>query len=898
MTLGEELDLITASGQWRALDDLLGRLDADGVQEAERWYRANRAPLHAAARDWSSPVDHDGVRSCCDLLAVSLAPSPEKAAAWFGWHHYWRSDGGEPLAAVVQRMGDRGREWCAAFLEAASTRVFRGDFESDAIRLARIGLPLAEHFDLPLPMGGSFAQGWTEHYGQLMSQAAWEARRGTDGVPRRADHLPPSGTTRLRFDEHGRLRAHRQLVAEQTLAGQWRVDPLLRDVLPAAVERPGTLGTLVSTSVQGWELGPAVAAMVDEGRLERERLLEVCLQALTRDEPAATQKALATVLTALGFSAGDAKGRVPLLLGAMATARGPVTAVLLPVLLDTVSGPEEMAELAVTVFSRKEKRQRTELLRALVHREAVDRLGREAVVAGLAAAAESDDESLAGRARRALAGLGVEAERPAPQPVADLWCDPAPAPPPQPFRQVEPTPEGLTAALSAFSTGGLGHVTARFLDAFVRWAWDDRAGFAAFLRSAWPRHDWQRPEVVNRAADWAHGGLDRAQHEKEVAKIRFYHGGVWRPYVSHDWHLSSMPVTWALVRLHVSETLLAAGSVPCLLSTPSDEGGSVSFDDLHSRLRSYRDAPCGELDLFQALLRLEPVDPTRADELDGVVVTLRGREATGLRRLLRGTRSPGADAAGVVRQWVAGGGLPALEVRAAERGLHVGPAELPVPLDVFPSVPPDLVAGHQPGRDKDFSEYQVAADTTIDVVPHWPELVVAKTQSSFDQSSTSSSRWLEWLVEAPGIAGPAVHHALAATLGHADEAARLRGVDATLALMARGRFDSGDFERACLALLGRGKLRLARTTSAWEQVVLGGGMKPLWPAVTAVVEAACRLERRPAGLAELLSLARRYAAAAPGAVVPPAVVEIARTRGASKVHVEARAWVRDVEVPA
>ncbi len=131
MTLGEELDLITASGEWRALDDLLGRLDADGVREAKRWYRTNRAPLNAVARDWSMSVDRDGVRACCDLLAVALAPGPEKAAAWFGWHHYWRTDGGDLLQTLVQRMGDAGRGWCAAFLEAASVKVFRGDFESD-----------------------------------------------------------------------------------------------------------------------------------------------------------------------------------------------------------------------------------------------------------------------------------------------------------------------------------------------------------------------------------------------------------------------------------------------------------------------------------------------------------------------------------------------------------------------------------------------------------------------------------------------------------------------------------------------------------------------------------------------------------------------------------------------
>jgi hypothetical protein len=33
-------------------------------------------------------------------------------------------------------------------------------------------------------------------------------------------------------------------------------------------------------------------------------------------------------------------------------------------------------------------------------------------------------------------------------------------------------------------------------------------------------------------------------------------------------------------------------------------------------------------------------------------------------------------------------------------------------------------------------------------------------------------------------------------------------------------------------------------------------------------------------------------------VVPPAVVAIAQTKGTSKVHVEARAWVRDAEALA
>jgi hypothetical protein len=223
--------------------------------------------------------------------------------------------------------------------------------------------------------------------------------------------------------------------------------------------------------------------------------------------------------------------------------------------------------------------------------------------------------------------------------------------------------------------------------------------------------------------------------------------------------------------------------------------------------------------------------------------------------------------------------------------------ELPVPLDTFPAVPPALFAGHAPGS-KEFSGYQVSADNTLAVVPRWPDLVAAKTFSSFDQSSKMPPRWLEWLVEAPGPAGPGVHHALATTLGHADEACRLSGVDGALALMAHRRFDGEELTRVCLGLLARGELRLTRTASAWEQVVLGGGMQPLWPTVLAVVERACEQERRPAGLADLLSMARRYAVAAPGAPVPAAVAALAAARGSSKVHVEARAWLRDAQVLA
>jgi hypothetical protein len=470
---------------------------------------------------------------------------------------------------------------------------------------------------------------------------------------------------------------------------------------------------------------------------------------------------------------------------------------------------------------------------------------------------------------------------------------------------------------SPWSAGSGGHDTAAFLDVFVRWAWQDLRGFTAFVKDTWKRHVWDQPEAARWAAEWAHGAVTEATFRTEVARVLRYHAGTPAAAAEPEaWLHGSAPVTRELMLLHVHETFLAAGSVPCLLSTPSDARGLVAFDDLLARLRSYGEAGCGELDLFQALLRLEPVDPSRATELDGLEVRIRGRRRSGLARFLPGTRANSGDAVALVRQWVRGGGLPGLVVHPTEAGprlqpgdlplppeafptvppaFRVEPVALPVPLEAFPTVPGALFAGHDPERDREFSEYAVGRDSTVAVVPGWPDLVVAKAASAFDQSAKAPARWLAWLTTAGGRPGLPVHHAVATTLSHADERCRLLAVDAALTLMSQGRFDSALFEQACLRLLDRGELRLGRTAAAWEQLILGGGLRQLWPALVAVVDSACAQERKPAGLHELFAVGRRHAGAVPRGQVPGSVVAIAESRGTSKVHVEARAWVRDAE---
>jgi hypothetical protein len=146
------------------------------------------------------------------------------------------------------------------------------------------------------------------------------------------------------------------------------------------------------------------------------------------------------------------------------------------------------------------------------------------------------------------------------------------------------------------------------------------------------------------------------------------------------------------------------------------------------------------------------------------------------------------------------------------------------------------------------------------------------------------------MAHAPGP-GLAVQHDIAATLCHADEDRRLLAVEAALALMGRGRWDSTAYTECCLHLLNDGVLRLARLGHSWEQLILAGGLQPLWPTAMTVLGKASVLERKPAGLAELSGVLRRYVSAVPDPQIPESVLELAASKGSSKARVEAAAFV-------
>ena len=209
-----------------------------------------------------------------------------------------------------------------------------------------------------------------------------------------------------------------------------------------------------------------------------------------------------------------------------------------------------------------------------------------------------------------------------------------------------------------------------------------------------------------------------------------------------------------------------------------------------------------------------------------------------------------ADAVDLLRQWIEGGGLPELVTRHDGATVTVEPVRLPIDIGVIPGIPAGLLAGHTSGTHLEYDEWAIRTETGFGIVPAWPDLLAAKTQTQYDQAARNPPRWLPMMAHAPGP-GLAVQHDIAATLCHADEDRRLLAVEAALALMGRGRWDSAAYTDCCLHLLTDGVLRLGRLGHSWEQLILAGGLQPLWPTAMVVLGEASVLERKPAGLAEL-----------------------------------------------
>jgi hypothetical protein len=401
---------------------------------------------------------------------------------------------------------------------------------------------------------------------------------------------------------------------------------------------------------------------------------------------------------------------------------------------------------------------------------------------------------------------------------------------------VEPDARGLTEAASRFAARPTPADAALLTDALVRWCAADPQAARAWAASAVPQTSVGLPALVYVVHEGRRPALEELRTRNEQVSTHLT-SGKRPPFDSIPWAMWSRPSTAVLLDGVVCEAAIRLGEVPSLLSTPTHDDGSLAFDALVERLQAYA-VPAGPLDLTLALLRLQPVDPGRAADLDGLSLPLWSAEKSGLLRRRPRTR----DAVDAVREWVTSGGLP--PSTAHHRGAHVlvDPAHLPAGVGDIPGVPGALSSGHDPDLHDEYDEYNLSVEAGTGVVPAWVDLLAARLQKQFDQSSRGAPRWLAPMAASPSP-GLAVTHAVAQTLCHSDEDHRLVAVDAALVLMGRGRWVPDDYTACCLHQLADGELRLTRLSHAWEQLALGGGLQPLWPTVVAVLDAACALDR-------------------------------------------------------
>lgn len=858
----DELERILAAGMWRELDAYLAAPeDSETGRELRKWYDKRRAHW-TRTYDWSWDADGDrDPAACLRILAVGLS-SPDDAAKRIAKTAFAVAGAGSD-DGIATAMSRRGLDWTRETIELLSNLRLHPIAEQRNGWLASLTLAVIARGEyVHLPSGELFGRSWATFY-SWRGVSKWSHSEG--------DEPPPAPGSRL--------------------LSLLRTSPMLAESLSQVIATPSAVGILENGSSPGGELAPAVAQLIADSVLDRQRVLEDVLAALTRQDTPATQKGLAKLLGALELSPADAAPRMPLLLGLLATSRGPVTAVLLPPMLGAASG-QEVVDLAGTIFARTERAQRVTLLAALTTPDAVERWGADAVAASLGVATEAADAPTAKKAAAALARLGRGAVSPVEMPLA-AWAPPPSWPEPCRATAIAPDAAAMSAALSRLHVGRSPADPAMFWDALVRWAFRDvrEAREWAAHYTGWDSKDTDHLEWAAYSALHAATKpytLDRYRELRDATAsartgVRTSSGP---SYVDGGGSLARH-----LGEVLAAETSLRLGSSPFLVSTPSTDDGTLHFDDFIGRLRDLSPGTVGTFDFLVALLRLERVDPARAGELDAVQVRLWTPDSESRFRL---RRAPVADAASIARGWILGGGRPELPVHYRGTEVTVAPVTLPLDLSLFHGFPIALLTGYAGPSDGIVHDWNVDVEREFGVIPGWTDHVAASLQGSFDQAGRLAPPWLPMMAASPEP-GLAIQRAVAETLGHEDTDHRLAASESALTMMGRGRWDSDAYTFTCLQLLGEGRLRLARLGHSWEQVILGGGIQPLWPTVVAVLDAAAGLDRVPNGLADLLAVIRRHIGAVPQPELPASVRRLAASKGSSKARLEAASLVEAVE---
>ncbi|MCL2849779.1 MAG: hypothetical protein FWE61_07020 [Micrococcales bacterium] len=392
-----------------------------------------------------------------------------------------------------------------------------------------------------------------------------------------------------------------------------------------------------------------------------------------------------------------------------------------------------------------------------------------------------------------------------------------------------------------------------------------------------------------------------------------------------------------------------------LLCVPTYSDWTLSFDDLVASVKAAQEEGYWPHDLAQALLRLEPTDPSRAAELDGLTLphhlsvhpaagvpragtvddikTLRGRTSAGIADIRRALAAADGDCAkaewllrnrdawaaqehrgdypdgvGLIRAWVTAGGITVPEAAFDELGDTVLP-DLVLPV-VVPGVaaaarfygnnlaPPLWGTSTGPLMVAPLAiEYVLAFGrhtrrSCVCGTDHWSLKSDNRTPGATDHSHGARD-----IAAAHGPFGRATFAYLAMNFSHA----HAWTVDDVIALIKQGRFDPEAFVEASRHLHAlppevQTGFSLARFATACDEVAQAGALHGIWPVLTAMAVTAVTSPKLPPGTFDILCVANKHVPTVvrhlpPDEVVPAEVRAFAASTSKAKAALEARAWL-------
>jgi hypothetical protein len=828
---------------------------------AAQWKERAAAKSPEAPRWWRQAIAMTALAADAKkALALALPHSGTRYGIAWDTDQYVSPPSAEATATLAQAAIDRGREWCAKYLDLLC------DAKTPRPTAAEVPLVIARAHALPLPATPILAEVWATQFFMLLQQPH----------AARDDPTAPFTYTAAAFELHrgdGRWQVRgRDLMtddAPSALRQMFDCAPMLLQLFEHRDAIHGIAGRYLDQDALARAMN-AIAALLADGTVDRAALAHAAIAALSRGDSVGCQRLQARVLELAQPSPTLVDEHARVLVNVMGSASS-VPAGAAQSLLRTADAVVPLADdlfvdACQIVFARKEKGLREQQLAwARQRAEAVPTAS--TAVMGMAQALSCGDHPLQKQAAQAIVAAWPRLDAAQRGAVLALIADSRDQLDAAVFESLWTACAG-TPAVEAAPTS-VPHVPVA------------RPGLNKQPFEPVPDPTRLPAEVMQALQVWQ-CERDAYQHERAIqamvdARVRGLPFDdrllvVGQPWAMHTW--SGGPDCRDLSRIAMLrlKELLAASAPHAHLSTPTWRHGAIAPADLVQRLTRFAQVgiEAKPIDFLVALLRTEPCEREHVDALRAIGsaqarIAADFLEAGGVMQLqTRWLVADGADRPPVPAkhtakgQWYAKGRR---EVCVAISAAAVRPA--------IDGAPMEWATAMDAADAPEVSEFDMVADWITGMLPTHAEALAALHLWGFRRAGLeyginggkNVGLRLPMLLAADGPAGPALHLAVLFCMSANDAPVRIVGSDGLITLLQQQRFDATLAGRLLAACIGCGSVKLGRVARALTQVLEAGEADAVWALLRAGMEAALPMSPLPTGVADWLDLAVKTATA-------------------------------------